>query len=57
MNRIEREKQTVSTQPITLIHLLAKREDIFSFRQQSLLFWRKKNKFSPNCAYIARGMY
>ena len=27
----------------------------FSFRQQSLLFWRKKNKFSPHCAYIANG--
>ena len=31
MNRIEREKQPASTQPITLIHLLAKREDIFPF--------------------------
>lgn len=26
----------------------------FSFRQQTSLFWRKKNKFSPHCAYIAR---
>ena len=27
----------------------------FSFRQQTSLFWRKKNKFSPHCAYIANG--
>ena len=36
--------------------LAGEKRRYFSFRQQTPLFWRKKNKFSPFCAYIARGV-